>query len=84
MQDVVEVKHVQGYLLELAFEDGKRGVVDLAKYASLGGVFESLRNPSYFGRAYLNRDLGTVCWPDGQDIAPETLYDMIPGGAEPR
>ena len=35
--------------------------------------FDQLRNPSRFVMAHV--DYGTVVWPDGIDIAPETLYD---------
>ncbi|MFA5139937.1 MAG: DUF2442 domain-containing protein [Elusimicrobiota bacterium] len=78
--DVVEAKHVQGFRVELVFEDGRRGVVDLSSYPSKGGVFSRLSDPDYFKRVCVNQDLGTICWPDGPDIAPETLYRMLADG----
>lgn len=77
--DVVEVKHAEGQVLELAFEDGSRGRVDLSAYAAKGGVFRKFSDPEYFKRVHVNRELGTLCWPDGVDIAPETLYAMAVG-----
>jgi len=37
-----------------------------------GLVFEPLKEPAYFQRFFV--EAGTVSWPNGADIAPETLY----------
>ncbi|MBI3450642.1 MAG: DUF2442 domain-containing protein [Acidobacteria bacterium] len=36
-------------------------------------MFTPLRAPSYFRRVTLDAVAGTVVWPNGADIAPETL-----------
>jgi hypothetical protein len=36
-------------------------------------VFEPLKDPAYFARFFVEG--GTVTWPNGADIAPETLHE---------
>jgi hypothetical protein len=76
MNDVVEVRHLRDYTLWLRFQDGTEGEVDLR--ASLRGpVFEPLHDVAYFKQARVDPELGTVVWPNGADIAPETLYERV-------
>lgn len=72
--DVKEARYIEGYKLEIIFEDGKKGVVDLQDYLRKGGLFNRFSDLEYFKQFYLNKELGALCWPDGLDIAPETLY----------
>ena len=69
---VVRAEHEEGHRIHLVFNDGTEGVVDFAAWLS-GPVFEPLKEVPYFGRFFL--DGGTVAWPNGADIAPETLYE---------
>ena len=79
MIDIIKVKYAKNYKLELIFEDGTRGVVNLQDYLNQGGVFSRFSNLTYFKKVYVNKELGTICWPDGLDIAPETLYQSVTG-----
>lgn len=74
MYDLIEAKYADGYTLELTFENGKKGTVDFASYVKKGGVFERFSDIGYFKKFYINKELGVLCWPQGLDIAPETLY----------
>lgn len=71
--DVTGVEVIGDHRLRLTFEDGTVGDVDFSG-REWGGVFEPLRNPTYFARVELDPDAGTVAWPDGLDMAPEPLY----------
>jgi hypothetical protein len=83
--DIINFKKLDGYRLELEFDNGRRGVVNLALYAARGGVFSRFADKNYFDAVALNRELGVLCWPDGVDIAPETIYEaaMVAEGLEP-
>ena len=76
MQDVVEARYVARYTIWLRFEDGTQGEVDLAGELD-GPVFEPLKDPGYFSQFQVNRDTGTIEWPNRADFAPEFLYEKL-------
>lgn len=79
MLDIIAVNYVKEYSLEVTFENGEKGLIDLRGYAKKGGVFEQFCDVNYFRQIYVNKDIGTICWPGGADIAPETIYKMATG-----
>lgn len=68
---VIEAKYCGEFRIQLAFNDGVWATVDFSDWLD-GPIFEPLKQPEYFGRFVL--DGGTVAWPNGADIAPETLH----------
>jgi hypothetical protein len=72
--DVVSASYKGEYKIEVAFDDGKRGVVDFSKYLGRGGVFERFKDIEFFKNFKINEELGVLTWQDEIDIAPETLY----------
>jgi hypothetical protein len=78
--DVVEVKVIRPYVLEILFEDGKRRRIDL-EGELWGPVFEPLRDPDFFAQVTVDPELGTVVWPNGADLAPEYVYEGAPEAA---
>ena len=79
---VVAVEVLGDHRLFLRFEDGAEGEIDLSGWA-WRGVFEPLREPDYFRQVFLDEELGTIVWPNGADIAPETLHDWVARGLRP-
>ena len=67
---VVSAEYVRGYQLRLRFTDGAEKVIDFSRWLT-GEVFRPLTNKKQFKRFFIAG--GTVCWPNGADIAPETL-----------
>jgi hypothetical protein len=72
MENVQSLKILDNYCLELTFSTNEIKVFDCKPYLEKG-VFKSLKIASKFNQAYV--DYGTVCWPNGLDISPDTLYD---------
>ena len=73
---VVAVEALPSHRLRLRFEDGLAGVVDFSR-REWRGVFEPLAEPGYFAQVRLDHELGTIVWPNGADIAPETLCAWV-------
>jgi hypothetical protein len=73
---VIEARHLHDYKVWLEFNDGRKGVVDLADELH-GEDFEQLRNRDRFATFYLDYGLATIAWLDGPDFAPEFLYDKL-------
>lgn len=83
MQDVVSAVHKGDYRIEVTFDDGKKGIVDFAKYLEKGGVFERFKDKDFFSSFQVNQELGTLSWQNEIDVAPETLYAEATGSALP-
>jgi hypothetical protein len=79
MFDIVKAKYLRDYKIALTFENGREGVVDLKEFSKIGGVFENFSDLEYFRKFSINDELGVLCWPNGEDIAPETIYSMATG-----
>ena len=69
---VVAALYQGGYRLHLTFNDGTAKTLDFRQWLN-GPIFEPLRDLDYFRRFFL--DGWTVSWPNGADVAPETLYE---------
>lgn len=68
-------------VLRLTFADGTNGEVDVLDRMR-GPVFERARTPDGFREVHVAE--GTVAWPGGADLAPDTLHERIRTGAWPQ
>ncbi|MEW6263141.1 MAG: DUF2442 domain-containing protein [Thermodesulfobacteriota bacterium] len=73
--EVIDIKYRGQYVYSIKFDDGVEGNIDFSEYLSRGPVFQSIRDRDVFSRATVEG--GTISWPNGADVAPETLYEKI-------
>jgi Protein of unknown function (DUF2442) len=71
---VTEVEVIGDRRLRVSFGDGLVGDIDFTE-RNWRGVSEPLADPSFFAQARYDPDVRTVAWPNGFDMAPETLYE---------
>jgi hypothetical protein len=74
--EVSRVKYIRDYVLWIRFNDGTEGDVDLAGELD-GPVFGPLRDKRLFSEVRVDSLLRTVVWPNGADLAPEFLRDLL-------
>lgn len=68
---VTAVTPLNGHDLLLQFTNGERRSMDVSPYLDYP-VFERLREPGFFALA--QADHGTVSWPAGIDLDPDSVY----------
>ncbi len=70
---VTDAKHLDGYKVEVAFNNGQKGIADLSD-ALNGPLFEQLKNKVMFSSFTVDKELETLVWPNGADLAPEYIF----------
>ena len=80
--DITAVAVVRHGVPRLTFSDGLAGELDVLDRLH-GPVFEQARTPDEFAQVTVDPEIGTVVWPGGADLAPDTLYERLRTGAWP-
>jgi hypothetical protein len=62
------------YTLALRFEDGTEQRIDFRPVLE-GELFGPLQDPGVFHAVSLDKEVGTLTWPNGADFDPTTLHD---------
>lgn len=75
LAEIVKISYVREYIYHLVFDDGLSGDLDFSEYLDRGPMFLPLRAPEFFRAATLQG--GTIAWPNGLDLAPETLHRKL-------
>jgi hypothetical protein len=72
MRKIAAFKVLDGFCLELTFDDGIRGTVDLSDLAGRG-VFAFWSDRKAFENAHIGSS-GELAWGDRIDLCPDSLY----------
>lgn len=80
--DITAVGVVRHGVLRLTFSDGLSAELDVLDRMR-GPVFAEARTPDGFSKVAVDPETGTVVWPGGADLAPDTLYMRAKTGAWP-
>jgi len=75
--EIIEVKPHPGFRLELRFDNGESGLVDLSDFVGRG-VFAAWQQPGLFEQVSITSN-GTVQWPGELDMCPDALYLRMTG-----
>jgi hypothetical protein len=70
--EIVTGRALPGYRLELQFDNGESGTVDLSEFVGRG-VFAAWEQPGVFDQVILTSE-GAVEWPGEIDMCPDALY----------
>jgi Protein of unknown function (DUF2442) len=80
--DITAVTVVEHGILRLTFADGLLAQLNVLDRMH-GPVFAQARTPEGFAKVTVDAETGTVVWPGGADLAPDTLYVRVRTGAWP-
>ena len=73
--EVMEAKYLEDYKIELTFNTGEKRIVDL-EFRLYGEIFGPLKDKAIFMQFRVDKELGTIVWPNGADLAPYSLYEI--------
>jgi len=77
---IAEVRHIEGYRLELTFTSGEKAELDFRdRIVGRGGIFAPLENIDFFKRVKVDPEIGTLVWPNEVDFCPDVLYSEATG-----
>lgn len=73
MPVVIDARYISDYKVHVVFNNGEERIADFSKWGLGRGMYKPLKDKKYFKKFFL--DGWTISWPNGADIAPETLYE---------
>ena len=70
---ITHAYYVKDYQVAVSFNNGREGVADLSVILNKK-LFKPLQNKKAFSDVTLDKELNTLVWKNGLDLAPEYIY----------
>jgi hypothetical protein len=76
------IRHAAPWEIELEFSDSTHGRFDGKAYLGShdGPQLVALRHANFFAQAYI--DAGALCWPNGLELSPQRLRELVSTAVE--
>jgi hypothetical protein len=75
MPKIIHVTALSGYRLQVEFDDGTAGEIEIADRL-FGQVFEPLHDVDEFNKVFVD-EFGAIAWPCGADLAPDAIHRRL-------
>ena len=74
---VKSVTYLDGYRLKIRFTNKTEGIIDFRqRILGRGGVFKPLEDIEFFKQVVVDKESGTLLWPNEVDFCPDVLYRL--------
>ena len=73
--DIVNAEYIGDYKILFTFENGEKKIVNFEDML-WGEAFETLKDKNLFKQFKVNKEYGTIVWPNGADVAPDGMYEI--------
>ena len=81
---IKSVSYLDGYRLKVRFTNKTEGTIDFReRIVGRGGVFKPLEDIEFFKQVVVDRNSGTLVWPNEVDFCPDVLYQLAMSTATP-
>lgn len=77
MYRITKVKVLNDYNIEIKFNDGTKGIINLSSKLSKG-IFKLWKNYDYFQKVKIGSS-GELSWNEEIDLCPDALYLQLTG-----
>ena len=78
MKRIISAQALPEFHLEIRFDDGVEGIVELSAEAG-NGIFAAWKDPKHFASVKIDRHGRALVWPGEIDLCADALYLEITG-----